>query len=98
MMWGFFYVIFARDFMEVVKEANSNPPYFSRIGHFIDSIKQELNLLRSSSFIYTDRESNSAVHVVAREVGFNYVDSVWLEDISRSINVSVTRELVVRRS
>jgi hypothetical protein len=49
---GFFYVIFEGEALRVIKEANSEPPHFSRSGHFIECIQQELMAFRSSSFVH----------------------------------------------
>jgi hypothetical protein len=47
---GFFEVIFEGDAAYVVFKLHSDPPYLSKIGHFIKSIIQELQGLRSAQF------------------------------------------------
>lgn len=65
---GVFEVIFEGDAAQVVSELHSDPPYLSEIGHFIESIIQELQGLRSARFVHVHRESNIiAAHVFANE-------------------------------
>jgi ribonuclease HI len=47
---GFWEVIFEGDAVLVVKEIKSNPPFLSKIGHFIESIHQEMQHFRPVSF------------------------------------------------
>jgi hypothetical protein len=68
------------------------------IGHFIESIQHELQGLSTSIIVFVPRECNSAAHVLANEAVANNVDSVWLEDIPRSISGIVIREQVVPKS
>jgi hypothetical protein len=65
---GFFDVIFEGDALQVVREINSDPPYASHIGHFVESIKHELVLFRSSCVGYAPRETNIATHNLAKDV------------------------------
>jgi hypothetical protein len=51
----------------VIKEINSGPPFLSRIGHFVESIRQEVGLLQSSCFNFTPREANSVAHTLAKD-------------------------------
>lgn len=39
---GFFNVVFEGDALRVIREANSEPPLFSRSGHFIEGVQQKL--------------------------------------------------------
>lgn len=85
-------VILKGDALQIVRKANSDPPHLSRIGHFIESIQQELQGFSTSSIVFVSRECNSAAHVLANEAVANNVDSVWLEDVLRSISDIVIKE------
>lgn len=52
---GFRDVILERDALQIVQKINSENPNLSRIGHFVESIRQELGLLRSSTIVYVKR-------------------------------------------
>jgi hypothetical protein len=69
-----------------------DPHYLSRIGHFIDSIHQEMGCFHSISFSFVPRDCNSAAHVLAKETTHNKVDLSWLEDTPRSVSTIVNRE------
>jgi hypothetical protein len=47
---GFRDVIMEGDALNVVKEINSNPPYLSRLGHFVEAIKREFDFFPVYSF------------------------------------------------
>jgi len=74
------------------------PPYASRIGHFVESIKHELVLFRSSCVVYAPRETNIAAHNLAKEVVSSQLNVVWLEGIPNYIHNIVLREQVVPKS
>ncbi len=53
--------------LQVVREKNSAPPHSSRIGHFVESINQELSSFRSSYVVFVPREANVVAHNLAKE-------------------------------
>jgi hypothetical protein len=42
-------------------------------------------LFRYAFVVHVSREFNVATHVLAKEASSNFIDSVWIEDIPRSI-------------
>jgi ribonuclease HI len=89
---GFFKILLEGDATQVVKEINLGPPYLSRIGHFIDSIHQEMGCFRCISFSFVPRDCNLAARVLAKETPHNKVDLSWLEDTPHSVSTIVNRE------
>jgi len=89
---GFFDVIFEGDATKVINEINSEPPYPSRIGHFIENIHLEKGCFRSVVFSFSPRECNNAAHTLAKEASSNCVDNRWLEDMPVCIRSIVLRE------
>jgi hypothetical protein len=87
-------VIFEGDSLQVVSEINSNPPYLSNTGHFIESINKEKLGLWSSRFIHTPQETNSAAHFLAKEALCNNFNVLWWKDIPISISSIVFREAI----
>jgi hypothetical protein len=53
---GYFDVMFEGNALQVVRELQLAPPLSSRIGHFVESIQQELVSFRSSSIVHAPRE------------------------------------------
>jgi hypothetical protein len=95
---GFRDVIMEGDALNVVKEINSNPPYLSRLGHFVEAIKRELHFFQSIHFVYAPRELNYAAHGLAKEASGFCLDRVWLEETPSCISDVVLREQIVPRS
>jgi hypothetical protein len=95
---GFFDVVFEGDALQVVRDINSAPPYSSRIGHFIESINQELGCFRSSSVVFVPRECNVAAHTLAKEAVSRRLTAVWLEETPSCILSAVLRDQGVPRS
>jgi ribonuclease HI len=89
---GFFHVIFEGDALNVIREVNSNPPYLSKSGHFIEGIKQEVLNLNSYSFVHVSRALNEAAHTLAKSAAINFCDDVWLEEVPLCIVDIVSRE------
>lgn len=77
----FFDVIFEGDALNVTREVNSNTPYLSRSGHFIEGMKYEMLYLRSYSFVSVSKALNEAAHTLAKSAAANLSNDVWLEDI-----------------
>lgn len=74
---GFFEVIFEGDAQEAISERSQlESPYISRIGHFIESITQEVRRCRLSLFVFAHRSKNSAAHALATEATFNNVNDM----------------------
>jgi ribonuclease HI len=71
---GMFDVIFEGDAAQVINEINSEPPYSSRIGHFLENIHQEKGWFGSVTFSFIPRECNFVAHNLAKEASNNYVD------------------------
>ncbi len=59
---GFSWCNFGGDTLQIVQEINSESPTLSTIGHFVESTRQELGLLRSFSIVHIKREANSEAH------------------------------------
>jgi hypothetical protein len=76
----------------VVKEIKSDTQYFSKTGHFLESIHQEMQHFRSISFQYIPRDCNMATHTLAKEAFCNNIDLCWLEDTHLSVSNIVFRE------
>jgi len=95
---GFRDVIMEGDALNVVKEINSNPPYLSRLRHFVEAIKRELDFFQSILFVYAPREFNYAAHSLAKEASGSCLDRVWLEEFPSCISDVVLREQIVPRS
>jgi hypothetical protein len=95
---GFFYVVFEGDALQVVCDINSAPLYSSRIGHFIESINQELGCFRSSCVVFVPRECNVAAHTLVKEVVSRKLNVVWLEETPNCILSVVLRDQGVPRS
>jgi hypothetical protein len=97
---NFFNVIFEGDALNVIREVNSNLPYLSRSGHFIEGIKPEVLYLISYSFVHMSRALNEAAHTLAKSAVINFCNDVWLEDILSCIDIFdiVTREQRISRS
>jgi ribonuclease HI len=89
---GFFHVIFEGDALNVIREINSNPPYSSKHGHFIEGINQEVLKLNSYSFVHVPRDLNEAAHSLAKSASFNFCDDVWPEEAPSCIIDIVSRE------
>jgi ribonuclease HI len=89
---GFFDVICEGDAAQVVADINSDPPFLSSTGHFIESIHLEMLGLRSCRFVFAPREANMAAHTLAKEAICNKNDVCWLEDVTSSISSIVIRE------
>jgi ribonuclease HI len=95
---GLFNVIFEGDALNVIREVNSNPPFLSRSGHFVEGSKQDVYHLRSFAFVHIPRVLNEAAHTLAKSAAASLCDDVWLEDIPACILDIVTREQQVPRS
>lgn len=95
---GLFNVIFEGDALNVIREVNSNPPFLSRSGHFVEGIKQEVHHLRSFAFVHVPRVLNEAAHTLAKSAAATLCDDVWLEATPTCILDIVTREHQVPRS
>jgi len=89
---SFWEVIFEGDATQVVKEILSDPPLFSKAGHFIESIQQERHHFRSTKFQAIPRDCNMAAHHLAKMASHNIIDLYWLEDIPVSVCNIVVRE------
>jgi ribonuclease HI len=89
---GFWEVIFEGDATQVVKEILSDPPMFSKAGHFIESIQQERHFFRSTNFQAIPRDCNMAAHNLAKMASHNNIDLYWLEDTPVSVRNIVFRE------
>jgi len=89
---GFFDVILEGDAAKVINEINSEPPYSSRIGHFLENIHIEKGCFRSVLFSFIPRECNSAAHNLAKEASNNFVDNCWLEEMTMCVRSIVLRE------
>lgn len=95
---GFFNVSLEGDALAVIKEINSGPPFLSHIGHFVESIHQEVGLLQSSCFNFIPREANSLAHSLAKEAVSSRTSNVWSEEMPTSIQNIVLREKFLLRS
>lgn len=73
---GFFDVIFEGDALNVTRKVNSNTPYLSRSGHFIEGMKHEMLYLRSYSFVNVSKASNEVAHTLAKSAAANLSDDV----------------------
>jgi hypothetical protein len=89
---GFLKVIFEGDAAQVVKEIHSEPHFLSRIGHFIESIHQEIGSFRLVSFVAIPRACNSAIHTLTNEASQNNINICWLEETPQSVSTIVIRE------
>jgi hypothetical protein len=75
---SFFDAFFEGDALQVVQEINAAPPHFNCIGHFVESIKQELEFFRSSCVVHYPRDSNVIAHSLDKEAASNCLDVVRL--------------------
>jgi ribonuclease HI len=89
---GFWDFIFEGDATQVVKEIKSDMQYFSKTGHFLESIHQEMQHFRSISFQNIPCDCNMAAHTLAKEASCNNIDLCWLEDTPLSVSNIVFRE------
>jgi len=64
---GFIEVIFEGDAAQVVKEIMTRHPSFAKIGHFTESIHQEMGNFYYANFQAILRECNSTAHILAKE-------------------------------
>jgi hypothetical protein len=64
---GLFYVILEGDAKQVLQAINSNPPFLSKFGHFIESIHHEKINFRSVDFSFIPREGNAVARALATE-------------------------------
>lgn len=62
------------------------------MGHLIDEIKEVLGKLRLWRIEHVKRDTNSAAHILAREVFSCVIDKVWDEEISNCICDILTNE------
>jgi hypothetical protein len=92
---GFFEVMFEGDVLQVVQEINTGNPPLSRIGHFVESIKKELEGFRFSSVSYCRREVNCVAHELAKEASSKGIDEVWLEEWPNFISEVVCRDFCI---
>lgn len=76
----------------MVKDINLEPPYVSRVGHFIENIHLEMGCFKSVSFAYGPHDCKTAAHILAKEVSNNNVDLCWLEETPMSVSNIVLRE------
>jgi len=76
----------------VVKKINTEPPYLSRIGHFLENTHLDNGYFRSVRFISIPRNCNSAAHYLAKEASNNIVDLCWSEETPMSVSNIVLRE------
>jgi hypothetical protein len=77
--------------LQIRKEINSKSPTLSRTGHFVESIRRELGLLRSFMIVHIKRAANSAPHSLAQGVATHGIERFWLEAISPNIYDIVIR-------
>jgi len=91
---GFFEVMFEGDALQVAQEINTGNPPLSRIGHFVESIRKELEGFRFSSVSYCCREANCVAHELAKKASSKGIDEVWLEEWPNFISEVVCRIIV----
>jgi hypothetical protein len=85
-------VVFKGDAAQVVKEIKSDPPFLFKVGHFIESIQQEMHHFWSVSFQTIAHACNMAAYSLAKEASHNNTDLCWLENTPLSVNNIVFRE------
>ncbi|XP_062174656.1 uncharacterized protein LOC133879872 [Alnus glutinosa] len=83
---GFFDVLFEGDAAQVVADINSKISHLSKYGHFVESIRSEIQFSRLANFVHVHREANMAAHVLAKHAPIGKEDSCWLEDIPLCIS------------
>lgn len=72
---GIFYVIFEGDALLVVKVITDTSPNFSRITHFVDSIRMEMIFLRCASVVHVSRLCNGVAHILDKAL---VVDALYV--------------------
>ncbi|XP_062173543.1 uncharacterized protein LOC133879005 [Alnus glutinosa] len=92
--FGFLDVIFEGDASQVVNKIHSKPPFLSATGHLIESIVQEIQGLRSATFVHVHRECNGAAHLLAKEAVVHEEETCWIEDTSYFLDTVILRERV----
>jgi hypothetical protein len=83
------------DAMQIVTSISTYLFNWSRFGHFIEKIKEEVMSLWSFRVVHTRREANSVAHTLAKAASAQIKDSIWLEKVLSFISDIVCRELVV---
>jgi ribonuclease HI len=73
---GFFEVILEGDAIQVLQAINSDPPFLSKFGHFIESIHHEKRNFKSVDFSFIPREGNAVAHALAAEASKQKVNNV----------------------
>jgi ribonuclease HI len=91
---GFLDVIFEGDASQVVNEIHSKPPFLSTTSHLIGSISQEIQGLRSATFVHVHRECNGAAHLLAKEAAIHEEEMCWIEDTPYFLDTVILRERV----
>jgi hypothetical protein len=83
------------DALQIVKEVNSDAPYFASYGHFMEDIRSNLGSLRSFNVVHVKMEANLAAHGLACEATTRVVDTTWLKEISDVIYGIVCKEFCI---
>jgi hypothetical protein len=91
-------VNFEGDALNVIKEVNSNPHFFSSVGHLVEGIRNEVGFFGTYSFAHIAGGLNEAAHFLAKTAITNVVDDVWLDEIPPCILETITRDFQVFRS
>jgi hypothetical protein len=65
--------------MQVVNAINMGNPNWSKMGHLIDGIKEDLGKLRSWMVEHVKRAANSTAYILARETFSCIIDRVWVK-------------------
>jgi hypothetical protein len=73
---GLLDIILEGDALHVVNGIKSDFPSLSRIGHYTDEIKSELNFLCFSTILHMEKETNSIAHTLTKAAVFNVLDSI----------------------
>jgi hypothetical protein len=92
---GLFDIILEGDTMQIVTAIFTDLSNWSKFGHFIEGIKEEVTSLRSFRVIHTRKEANTAAHILLKTASAHVRDSISLEEVPHFLSGIVCRKLAV---
>jgi hypothetical protein len=84
--------MFEGDAQLIVKEVNSEDPYASKCGHFVEGIKSLFKGFKTTSFFCVIIKANNVAHRLAKMATTHVTDNTWLENAPSDICNIVQRE------
>jgi hypothetical protein len=67
-------------------------PNLSRHKHVMESVIVGMRSIRTMNVVHVKRKANSEVHSLTRQVVIHIVDSIWLKEITPSIDIVIREQ------